>query len=356
MCRGKKLTENRLIEVTGHWLPRMEVAGIPSTLSRQVIAAAGTWENWCKAWSDAGATHAQMGEVALVRGRHITAGEAFARAALLYHFAQFMFFDDPAQKSVAVAQKLVLYQKAAQLLSPPAHPVDIPFEDGALKAYLRQPPGGSRALAILIPGSDSTKEEFPSFEAHFLRRGIGTLSVDGPGQGEGRAFGPLRPDITPAIAATVRHLRDEMLISAPLGLIGMAYGGHLVLRAAAAVPEISAVVSINGFHDLGAMWAAFPQVYRDNMRFALGGADLAETEARTRGFTLDGTPPPKVPSLILHGEQDKVFPPDQAQAQADWAGPGATLNVYSQGNHVCNNIPYIYRPEVADWLVEKLAE
>lgn len=350
------MTENRLIEVTGHWLPRMEVAGIPSTLSRDVIAAAGDWGNWCRAWSAAGAEHMDMGRAALAAGRQVTAGEAFTRAALLYHFAQFMFFDDPDQKAAATAQKLRAYQMAAQLLQPPAQPVEIPFEGAALKAYLRQPTGGMRGLVILIPGSDSTKEEFPGFEAHFLRRGLGTLSVDGPGQGEGRAFGPLRPDITPAIAATVTHLRDDLGIHAPLGLAGMAYGGHLVLRAAAGVPEIAGVVSINGFFDLGQMWDAFPQVYRDNMRHALGGRDATETEARARGFTLRDATPPAVPSLIIHGGLDKIFLPDQGQAQADWAGSRADLHLFARGNHVCNNIPYSYRPLVADWLAEVLAE
>lgn len=349
------MAENRLVEVTGHWLPRMEVAGIPSTLSREVIAAAGDWPNWCRAWSDAGAEHMAMGQAALAAGHQVTAGEAFTRAALLYHFAQFMFFDDPDQKAAATAQKLRAYQKAAPLLQPPAQPVEIPFEGGTLKAYLRQPQGAMRGLVILIPGSDSTKEEFPGFEAHFLRRGLGTLAVDGPGQGEGRAFGPLRPDITTAIAATVAHLRDDLGIHTPLGLAGMAYGGHLVLRAAAGVPELSAVVSINGFFDLGQMWEAFPQVYRDNMRYALGGTDAADTQARALGFTLRDAPAPAVPALVLHGGLDKVFPADQARAQADWAGARAEMHLFPRGNHVCNNIPYIYRPLVADWLAEKLA-
>lgn len=349
------MTGNRLVEVTGHWLPRMEVAGIPSTLSREVITAAGEWSNWCRAWSDAGAEHMAMGQEALAAGHQVTAGEAFTRAALLYHFAQFMFFDDPDQKAAATTQKLRAYQKAAPLLQPPAQPVEIPFEGAALKAYLRQPQGAMRGLVILIPGSDSTKEEFPGFEMHFLRRGLGTLSVDGPGQGEGRAFGPLRPDITPAIAATVAHLRGDLGVHAPLGLAGMAYGGHLVLRAAAGVPEIAAVVSINGFFDLGQMWGPLPQVYRDNMRHALGGRDASETEARARGFTLRGSPPPGAPSLILHGALDRIFPADQAKAQADWAGSNAALHLLARGNHVCNNIPYVYRPLVADWLAEKLS-
>jgi len=30
--------------------------------------------------------------------------------------------------------------------------------------------------------------------------------------------------------------------------------------------------------------------------------------------------------------------------------------MYPEGNHVCNNIPYKYRPLVADWIREHLAD
>jgi hypothetical protein len=30
--------------------------------------------------------------------------------------------------------------------------------------------------------------------------------------------------------------------------------------------------------------------------------------------------------------------------------------MYPDGNHVCNNIPYKYRPLVADWMRERLAD
>jgi hypothetical protein len=30
--------------------------------------------------------------------------------------------------------------------------------------------------------------------------------------------------------------------------------------------------------------------------------------------------------------------------------------MYPEGTHVCNNIPYKYRPLVADWMVERLRE
>ena len=34
--------------------------------------------------------------------------------------------------------------------------------------------------------------------------------------------------------------------------------------------------------------------------------------------------------------------------------PRARLEMFPEGNHVCNNIPYKYRPLVADWMVEQL--
>ena len=37
-------------------------------------------------------------------------------------------------------------------------------------------------------------------------------------------------------------------------------------------------------------------------------------------------------------------------------GPRAELVAYPDGNHVCNNIPYKYRPLVADWIREKITE
>lgn len=345
-------TENRLLSVVEHWLPRMEVAGIPSATAKAVIDSAGVWENWLAAWSAEGDRHAGMGEAALARGRRVTAGEAFARASLFYHFGQFMAFDDLDVKERVAALKVATFRKAAPLLELPGEPVEVPFEGGVLRGYLRRPAGqGPHPLALIIPGSDSTKEEFPAFERHFLLRGMATLSLDGPGQGEGRSHGHLRADIAPAVAATIEAIRDRPDLTGAVGLVGMAFGGFLALRAAATLEGLAAVVSINGFHDLGALWPTLPKVYQDNMTFALGGDDVIESARR---FTLAGIEGPAVPALILHGGRDRIFPPSEAQKCADICRAGAELHVFPTGNHVCNNIPWMYRPLVADWLAERL--
>ncbi len=344
--------ENRLVSVVEHWLPRMEVAGIPSATARAVIERAGVWQNWLATWSEEGERHAELGAAALAAGRNVTAGEAYARASLFYHFGQFMAFEDLEAKARAAARKVELYRLATPLLDPPGEMVAIPFEDGELRAVLRVPSGdGRHPLALIIPGSDSTKEEFPAFERHFHARGVATLSLDGPGQGEGRSMGALRPDIGPAVEAALRSVAAHPRLSGKVALVGMAFGGFLALRAAASVPTLAGVVSINGFFDLGGFWDALPQVYRDNMRFSLGGADVRERADR---FTLARCPPPTMPALILHGGRDKIFPPSEAVKCADICARGAELHVFEDGNHVCNNIPWLYRPLVADWVAERL--
>ncbi|MGO4834710.1 alpha/beta hydrolase family protein, partial [Rhizobiaceae sp. 2RAB30] len=302
-----------------------------------------------QAWCAEGERHAEMGAEAAARGRALTAGEAYARASLFYHFGQFMAFDDLDAKARAAMRKVELFRLAAPLLDPPAEPIAVPFEGGSLHGFLRLPQGrGPHPLALIIPGSDSTKEEFPAFERHFLARGIATLSLDGPGQGDGRSHGALRPDIASAVEAALRAVEGRAELSGLRGLVGMAFGGFLALRASATVEGLAGVVSINGFFDLGDLWPALPKVYQDNMTFSLGTGDAA---ARARDFTLRDIAPPTAPALVLHGGRDKIFPPSEAQRSAGFCGE-AELHVFPSGNHVCNNIPWLYRPLVADWLAD----
>ena len=39
----------------------------------------------------------------------------------------------------------------------------------------------------------------------------------------------------------------------------------------------------------------------------------------------------------------------------NWRSKDWHFVLYEDGNHVCNNIPYKYRPLVADWLRKELA-
>ena len=59
------------------------------------------------------------------------------------------------------------------------------------------------------------------------------------------------------------------------------------------------------------------------------------------------------PLLVVFGRLDRLIPYQHAERVAAEA-PNAELVLYPDGNHVCNNIPYKYRPLVADWMGAQL--
>ena len=60
------------------------------------------------------------------------------------------------------------------------------------------------------------------------------------------------------------------------------------------------------------------------------------------------------PLLIIMGRQDQLIAPEDAERMVAEAGGPAELWMFEDGNHVCNNIPYKYRPQQADWMRDKL--
>lgn len=346
--------KDRLQEVLYHWMPRMQAVGLSFDDVRRLIDEAGEWRRWCQTWSAEAARHHQEGDEARDKGRLLTAGEAYTRAALFYHFGQFMFFDDLSQKDTASQKKVAVYHKAAPYLSPPATPVKIPYAEGYLSGFQRDSADKNDPLVIIAPGSDSTKEEEGALEDAFLKRGISTLTFDGPGQGEGKVFGPLTPDWASVLGAIVDFLKNQNRLRGGIGVFGMAFGGHLVLQGAHAVPEIDGIVCMNGFYDFGQFWEDLPPVYRANMRYALGGETPADTEKAARRFSLKETPAPECPVLVIHGGQDSIFPPSEAEDIGEWVNTAVDIVIYPNGNHVCNNLAYRYRALCADWLAEIL--
>lgn len=346
--------KNRLEAVVGHWLPRMAVAGIMPADAMRLVNEAGEWPQWCATWCAEGERQVALADESREAGRLITAGEAYLRAALYFHFAQFMFFEDQEQKSRAARRKVEVYTLAAPFLQPPALRISVPFAGGELYGYLRRPHAENVPVVVLVPGSDSTKEEFPALEDHFLRRGMATFSIDGPGQGEGRGLGALTPHWEPPLLAIAETLRGKQGFNGRIGLMGMAFGCHLVLQGAGALPGLDALVCMNGFYDMGSFWDDLPEVYRANMRHTLGGETIQDTRELAKGFTLRDVAPPVCPTLVVHGGRDRIFPPEDARRIVSHVGKVAESVEYPDGNHVCNNIAYRYRPLIADWMAEQL--
>ena len=57
---------------------------------------------------------------------------------------------------------------------------------------------------------------------------------------------------------------------------------------------------------------------------------------------------------MVTGKLDRLIPWESTKLVADEA-PDSTFVLYEEGNHVCNNVAYRYRPLLADWLAERLS-
>ena len=140
-----------------------------------------------------------------------------------------------------------------------------------------------------------------------------------------------------------------------IGLAGVSLGGYYAPRAAAFESRVKAAVGNCGPWNFGECWDSLPGLTRAAFVYHSGAKDAAEAKSKASLLTLDGAAQKiKQPLLIIHGKLDRLIPWEQAHKIVDAVGSNADLAMFENGNHVCNNIPYIYRPLTADWLKEKL--
>ncbi len=219
-----------------------------------------------------------------------TAGEAYLRAAVSYHFSKFVWVVDPELNRRNTLRAIRALYAAHALLDPTAERIEAQLGEAKVVANLRRPSGdASVPLVILIPGLDSTKEEFFAWETVFLLRGIATLSLDGPGQGETGFALNIRPDYEAAVAAildAVEH-RPELDLDR-VGAVGVSLGGHYVVRAAAFEPRLKAIAGISGPYDLGAGWDFMPSLTREAIAYHTGAASEREAHERASELNLAG--------------------------------------------------------------------
>ncbi len=339
-----------------NWGPRLIANGIDYNDFVRTTSSISRWEEWLDAWSATADAHRSLALQARDAGHLQSAGEAFLRAAVTYHFAKFVWVLDPERnRAVTEAAVRALYDAHA-IVDPTARRIEAELDGGALVANLRRPSVAEPVpLVVLIPGLDSTKEEFYLWESVFLRRGMATLSLDGPGQGEAGFTMNIRADYEVAVAAVLDAVagRDGLDLER-VGAAGVSLGGYYVVRAAAFEPRLKAVAGVSGPYDMAARWETMPSLTRDTFIHHTGAADESEARERAAQLSLAGVADAvEQPCLVVTGKRDRVIPWEQTKRIADDA-PRAEWILYEDGTHVCNNIPFKYRPLVADWMRDQL--
>ena len=346
------MPDERVLAAIANWAPRFVSQGVDMNDFQRVTSRVETWPEWLPAWVANGDLHAQLAREAEARDRTVTAGQAWNHAALSYHFAKFVWMVDMQRYRQAADKAVAALREAHRLLDPGAERVEIPFEGTAMVGNLRRPQDAARPpLAILLPGLDSTKEEFFEWENVFLVRGLATFSLDGPGQGETGYTTLIRPNYELAVTALLDHLQWD----APVGVAGVSLGGYYAPRAAAFEKRIGAAVGVSGAFCFGDVWDARPSLTKETFQYHAGAMSPEDARAKAFELTLEGIAEQiDQPLLIIAGKLDRLVGWDESKRIVD-AAPNSTWVLFEEGNHVCNNIPYKYRPLAADWLKEQLS-
>ena len=346
------MSDTRTLDAVRHWAPRFVSNGVPLYDFEVATRAVTVWDDWCRRWVERGRVHEELGDEAIERGHAITAGEHLRRAALCYHFGKFVFVERYDEMKAAHELAVAAYRRAIRYLEPPGERVEIPYQGTTLAGVLRVPrTHRPPPVVIMVAGLDSAKEEMGAYEEPFHRRGLATLSFDGPGQGEAEYTIPMRPDFEVPVGAAIDFLSGRDEVADRIGIFGVSLGGHYVVRATAFDDRIAACASISGSYRVADRWEERPPMSRASYRVRAHLGSDEETTAFVTSFDLDGVVSRvTAPLYVVAGTRDRLTSHTAGIRMAQEATGPTVLDVVEDGNHVVNNMPYRYRPQVADWM------
>jgi fermentation-respiration switch protein FrsA (DUF1100 family) len=343
------LKDAKVQSAISHWAPRFVSNGVLLADFEDVTSKLERWEDWCRAWSARAKVHEDLGRATLKEGFKLTAGEHLVRAGIYYHFAKFVFVQDLDQMRAAHMKAVECYRDGVALMQPhPGKRVAIPFEGKTIFGVLR----GEGPVVIMAPGLDSTKEEIHAYEEPFLARGMATLAIDGPGQGEAEYEIPIAGDYERAAGAVCDWIEDRSELDAGrIAIWGVSLGGYYAPRAAAYEKRIKACIALSGPFEWDRIWDGLPELTRETFRVRSHAASENDARQKAKALTMvEAAKQIRCPIFIVTGRQDRLVPASHAEQLARSVAGPVELMIVEDGGHNANNRPYRYRSRTADWL------
>jgi dipeptidyl aminopeptidase/acylaminoacyl peptidase len=357
MADQQQELDPRVAAAAAHRGPRFVNNGTDYLDFERTLARITRWEDWCREWGTTAEGYEAIATRADEEGRHVTAAEAWRRAGLCWHWAKFVFVIDPGQQRAASDRAVADYARGLDTMRPPAQRVEVPYGDTSLPAYLRVPftEGTLPPVVVMAPGLDSVKEELQATAEYFLARGMATLAVDGPGQGESEYELPIEPAYEKVASAAVDFCQGRTEVDAArIGFFGVSLGGYYAARAMAFEPRLTAGVALAGPYRFDLEWDHLPPMTRDTFRHRSRCATEDAARAHATTLTLEEAAARITnPLLVVHGAQDRLVGRVHADRLAAEA-PGAELVMYEDGNHGVANRAFESRSTFADWMARHL--
>lgn len=199
---------------------------------------------------------------------------------------------------------------------------------------------------------DSSKEEFHAVGEALLARGLATLALDGPGQGELAPTTIPTPDYHHVVTEALNTIEAAGTTPPATGLIALSLGGFYGAVSLAHEPRLRAGVTVSGPYRLN--WNDLPDPVTDTLTLRTGGPEAALAFAER--IDLTGTAEQiSQPLLVVDGGQDIIPGVLNGQPLAERAARGEYLLI-PEGDHLIGNARWKWLPHACDWLTGHLQD
>jgi dipeptidyl aminopeptidase/acylaminoacyl peptidase len=316
-----------------------------------------------KEWVRTAMQEEQLGREAEASGHRESAAEFYYRAALYYGPACGVIHANTSKKHELYDRLVHCYQKFTECFDEAyVRRVEIPFENGkTIPGILQTVPGVPKAPCVLIvPGMDTIKEYMPSpYHNHFRRRGLATLTIDGPGQGESnvRENWVTLDNFERAGSAAIDFIETRAELDASrVAVYGWSMGSYWAPRIAAHDPRVKALVGAMGVYEQkDTIFKHSKPAYRANYMYMSNTYDEDAFDALTdqmRLMPLAGNI--TCPTLLVMGEFDELCPLEDGERLYERLRCPKELWVYENETHTFGGrLPDFYL-HVADWTRDAL--
>ena len=374
---GDNLAWSNATLVTKGMAPYGVVAlGEIERIGEKLQARADDPEAWWQEWCAMGDHVAQMADDAVARGRDLTAGDYYLRAGYYYYTGERMVY--PGELKTKIYDKAIrCFNAGFKRRFPKFERVEVPYENTTLPAYFIKARGakGRAPTVVVFDGLDNCKEMSALFcGLEFSRRGFNTLAIDGPGQGETLRLRQIasRYDYEVPGRAAYDYVAGRSDVDAgKIVIMGYSFGGYCAPRIAGLDKRFAAGVAFGAmFWDMHA-WllrtqeqmqsgAVATSHFQIPWVFGVPGLEFSGAVERMKKFTLAGIAEQvSCPFLILHGENDRIIPPEEARKlHAAIGSSNKTLKIFTAAEGGAEHCQVDDRQAgvnfIADWITENV--
>lgn len=332
---------------------RSIAAGLDPFLYDDITRDVAGFDDWRARFSAAAQRFEARGKESSTDAEDATANEAFGLATLCFHFATCV----PGADRATIAELLARAARAHRAMLASAgrryDAFEVERSGGMFCGILERPDVDGRVpLIIVVPGLDSSKEEFDRLAGRIRERRVAKLRVDGP-----------RPGCDSLVQCLDRRLRVRRGCRNRRRRVANRPRSHPARcdlpqpwrlfrpRALAFEHRVRAALAVTGPFAFPA-WEDIPLMLRDILSLRCGGANAAQAFAEA----VDLAPIFKKieqPLLVIGGGTDPVVAPDDARKLADLAPNGKLIEVV-EGDHPGANRRWQWESRAIDWLVDEL--